>query len=241
MQRIEVFENGICGLFNGQEVKIGSRAFLAEELEASGDLPSPPSKQKHSQVFMSIAGRICAVFVFGDQTKPTSSRAVQSLRSAGYHLALVSGDENLTTKTIAEELGVEQAQGGKLPKEKATLIAELQEQGHRVAMVGDGINDAPALIQADLAIAVHSGSQLGKEAADLTLMRGDPLQLIDFLELAKKVRSKVYQNLGCSFVYNAVSIPVAMSGLLTPLVAVSAMLLSSLTVIGNTLLLMKRA
>ena len=107
-------------------------------------------------------------------------------------------------------------------------------------MVGDGINDAPALIQADLAIAVHSGSDLGREAADLTLMRGDPLQIWDFVQLAKEVKKKIYQNLGFSFVYNLVSIPVTMSGLLSPLVAVCAMLLSSLSVIGNTLLLLKK-
>jgi P-type E1-E2 ATPase len=114
--------------------------------------------------------------------------------------------------------------GLKLPQEKASFISALQQQGQLVAMVGDGINDAPALVQADLAIAVHSGSNLGKEAADLTLMRGDLLQLWDFF----------------SFIYNLVSIPIAMSGLLSPLLAVCAMLLSSLSVIGNTLLLLKK-
>jgi P-type E1-E2 ATPase len=190
---------------------------------------------------MSYAGRVCAVFVFGDELKPNSIPAMNRLHGSGYRVALVSGDDDQTTKSIAEELGIGEAQGGKLPQEKANFISELQQQGQLVAMVGDGINDAPALIQSDLAIAVHSGSELGKEAADLTLMRGDPLQIWDYVQLAKEVKRKIYQNLGFSFLYNLVSIPLAMTGLLSPLIAVCAMLLSSLSVIGNTLLLLKRA
>ena len=240
LEEIEIFENGISGTFEDEKVRIGSREFLARELKASPDLAVDAKKPAHSLVFMGYAGRMCAVFVFGDELKPNSIPAMNRLHGAGYRLALVSGDDDQTTKSIAEELGIKEAQGGQLPQEKANFIAAVQQQGQLVAMVGDGINDAPALIQSDLAIAVHSGSDLGKEAADLTLMRGDPLQICDFMDLAKKVKSKVHQNLGCSFIYNLVSIPIAMSGLLTPLIAVSAMLLSSLSVIGNTLLLLKK-
>ena len=94
--------------------------------------------------------------------------------------------------------------------------------------------------QADLAISVHTGHPLGNEASDLTLMRGDPAQVLDFLGLAKRVNKKITQNLACSFFYNLIAIPIAMSGLLTPLIAVCAMLTSSLAVTGNTLLLVKK-
>jgi heavy metal translocating P-type ATPase len=240
LEEVAAFENGISAVSNGDRVKIGSREFLADEINSSSELSLVENKPEHSLVFLSFAHKVCGVFIFGDELKSTSTQTVKTLREAGYQVALISGDDDLTTKTIAAEMGIEEALGGRLPHEKATYISTLQQQGRQVAMVGDGINDAPALVQADLAIAVHSGSHLGKEAADLTLMRGDPLQLCDFIDLAKKVKSKVHQNLACSFIYNMVSIPIAMSGLLTPLIAVSAMLLSSLSVIGNTLLLLKK-
>ena len=133
---------------------------------------------------------------------------------------------------------------GHPPRRLAILHLEqgdaLCAKGYRVAMVGDGLNDAAAMTRAHLAVAVHSGQGLAKEAAHITLMRGDPAQLLDFFPLAQRVNRKVMQNLWCAWSYNLVSIPIAMSGLLTPLVAATAMLLSSLTVIGNTLLLIRR-
>jgi P-type E1-E2 ATPase len=127
-----------------------------------------------------------------------------------------------------------------LPEGEVETIRRLKQGGRKLAFVGDGINDAPALAGADLSVAVHRDATLSRQAADVTLMRGDPLQLLDFLTLAGQVNAKVAQNLTCAWIYNLVGVPIAMSGLLNPLVSATAMLLSSLTVIGNTLLLVRK-
>ena len=240
---IRVDEKGIQGNFKGRLIKIGSAGFLNKELQAADTLQmesgaEPPVNR--SFVYLGIEGRLAAIFVFGDTLRPDAAATIEKLQARGLHLALVSGDGEQTTRAVAAELGIKQAFGGRLPPDKSCYVRDLQQRGHHVAMVGDGINDAPALVQADLAIAVHSGGQLSKEAADITLMRGEPSQIIDFLDFAGQVNKKIYQNLAFTYLYNAVSIPIAMSGLLNPLVAVTAMLLSSLSVTGNTLLLVRK-
>jgi len=180
------------------------------------------------------------VFVFGDRLRGDARSTVSRLKKRGYRLALVSGDGQDSTRAVGEQIGIMESYGNRLPQQKSIFVQHLQNQGLRVAMVGDGINDAPALVQADLSIAVHTGGPLGKEAADISLMRGSPGQVIDFLELAGQVNKKIHQNLVFSFLYNAVAIPIAAAGLLNPLVAVTAMLLSSLSVTGNTLLLVRK-
>jgi P-type E1-E2 ATPase len=177
--------------------------------------------------------------IFGDAIRSGVRSTIAELKTLGYNLSVVSGDAAAVTRRISRSLGIDDAHGALLPSEKAAFLSMRRKEGSRPAMVGDGVNDAEAMAAADLAVAVHSGSHLGKEVADITLMRGEPDQIMGFLRLAKVTNRKILQNLWFSFLYNFISIPLAMSGLLTPLVAVSAMLLSSLTVIGNTLLLVR--
>ena len=241
LKDVQVFENGISGASQGQEIRIGSAGFVAKELKHSDQGPSPGGEAGRSLVSLAVGGRVAALLLFGDEIKATARQTVTWLLSRGFQVALVSGDGEAATRAVAREVGIIEARGNLLPRDKAAYVVGLQEQGRRVVVVGDGINDAPALVQADLALAVHSGGQMAREAAHVTLMRGEPRQVADFFALAARVRRKVRENLACSSVYNAVSIPVAMAGLLTPVVAVSAMILSSLTVIGNTLLLAKKS
>jgi heavy metal translocating P-type ATPase len=243
IKKIRTEENGIIGRFNGDLVRIGSVDFLrdaAVNLDMLAGSDELPQGSAYSYVYMSIGNRLAAVFVFGDSIRAGARTTVEKLRRRGFRLALVSGDGNETSRAVAKSVGIHDAYGSQMPKDKAAIVKALQDQNDLVAMVGDGINDAPALVQADLSLAVHSGANLGKEVADVTLMRAEPEQLIDFLSFAAAVNKKISQNLIFTFTYNIISIPLAMSGLLTPLVAVSAMLLSSISVIGNTLMLVRR-
>jgi heavy metal translocating P-type ATPase len=244
VENIESDEKGLKGELDGRPVKIGSADFLAAEhgAEVSGQLEHLTQEQNvNSYVYLGIDGKLGAVFIFGDALRSGSRALINMLHESEYEVALISGDGDRTTKAVAKQLGIETAHGGQLPQDKAAFVRAWQKQNRRVAMIGDGINDAPALVQADLSIAVHAGGQLSKEMADITLMRAEPDQVADFLKFAERVNKKIHQNLVFTFLYNVICIPVAMSGLLNPLLAVTAMLLSSLSVIGNTLLLVKRS
>jgi heavy metal translocating P-type ATPase len=242
-QNIIGLDEGVQGELNGQKIQIGSGNFLAAELAAVNfpDADRIQSEQSPtSHVYLGVHGRLAAVFIFGDAFRENAKSTVANLQSRGFFLALVSGDGDKTTKEVGQHVGIKTSHGGQLPQEKAAFVNSLQKNGYRVAMVGDGVNDSPALVQADLSIAVYSRGQLSKETADITLMRGDPGQVIEFLDFATMVNRKINQNLIFTFLYNLISIPIAISGLLNPLVAVTAMLLSSLSVTGNTLLLVRR-
>ena len=237
--RIE--ETGISGRLGAEPVRIGSRAF-ADPSDGGAEAwknAAQPIDSGRSMVYMTVGGRPAGLFVFGDRIREGSIPAVRRLAAEGYRLSVVSGDGPGATAAVADAVGIQEVRGGVSPAEKAAWVDALRQEGHRVAMVGDGVNDAPAMARADFGVAIHAGGALGGEAAHVTLMQSDPMQLVTYLHLSKRVNRKIQQNLVFSFLYNTVSIPVAMAGLLTPLVAVTAMLFSSLTVIGNTLFLIR--
>ncbi|MGD8390317.1 MAG: cation-translocating P-type ATPase [Desulfobacterales bacterium] len=243
IDQAQTTENGICGTFEGRKIKIGSSNYMGKTItdfkkEINFDRLQQTSTD--SYVFMGIEDRPAAIFVFGDTIRKGATETIQELHHRGLKTQLVSGDGDETTRAVAGAIGIQKAQGSQMPEEKAAAVQALQQQNHLVAMVGDGINDAPALAQADLSLAVHSGAHLGEEVAAVTLMRAEPEQVIEFLTFAGAVNQKIHQNLVFTFAYNLISIPIAMSGLLTPLVAVCAMLLSSISVIGNTLMLVRK-
>lgn len=243
MAEVVSFPEGISGKMNGVETKIGSAEFLGKEGSAcESDIANtePTADGLYSKVYLGIGGKIAGILVFGDNLRKDAPPTIERLKNAGYHLFMVSGDGEEITRTVGKRLGIDNALGGKLPEDKAFLIDALREKGFRIAMVGDGMNDGPAMAKAHVGLAMVNKNHLGRESADITLIHGDLGAILEFLRLAEKVRRKIRQNFWFSFIYNFISIPVAMSGLLTPLIAVTAMLFSSLTVITNTLLLSRK-
>jgi Cu2+-exporting ATPase/Cu+-exporting ATPase len=235
---VRVSENGVAGTYNGVDVHIGTWDFVSSNDPPEADFL--PGHTPLSHVFFRMNGRLNAILYFGDRLWESVPGLIAALKGRGLGTYLISGDTPAATRGVGRIAGIIDVAGGLLPTDKADYVARLQAKGRRVAMLGDGINDAPALAKADLSVAVHRDAALAQQAANVTLMRGDPAQLLDFISLGRRVNAKVVQNLGCAWVYNLIGIPIAMSGLLNPLIAATAMLLSSLTVIGNTLLLVRR-
>ena len=172
-----------------------------------------------------------------DRLKAGAQGAVQALRALGIDTVLLTGDNQGSADHVARELGIDRVIANMLPADKAATIAALKTDGRCVAMVGDGINDAPALAAADVGIAMSSGTDVAMHAASITLMRGDPALVAAAISISRRSYGKIRQNLFWAFIYNLVGIPLAVFGLLNPVVAGAAMALSSVSVISNALLL----
>jgi P-type Cu+ transporter len=176
-----------------------------------------------------------AALELADRVKPTSAEAVRELKELGLTPVMLTGDTTGRAQGVACEVGIDETFAEVLPADKAARIAALQDGGKVVAMVGDGVNDAPALAQADLGLAIGTGTDVAIEAADVTLVSGDLRAAVDAIRLARRTLRTIKGNLFWAFAYNVAAIPLAVAGLLSPIVASAAMAASSLFVVGNSL------
>ena len=182
-----------------------------------------------------------ALMAFGDEPKPGARQALAELRARGIKTVMISGDNRGAAEAMARRLGMQPEAGEVmaevLPGDKVARVVALKSGGHTVAMVGDGVNDAPALAAADVGMAMGNGTDVAMHAAGITLMRGDPLLVAAALDISGRTVAKIRQNLFWAFAYNAAGIPLAALGFLNPVLAGAAMALSSVSVMGNALLL----
>ena len=230
---------GIEAVVDGHAVLVGRPSYLADwGLELPEGLVTARAEvEREGKTVVAVAwdAEMRGLLAVADQIKPTSAEAVAELRSLGLTPVLLTGDNEATGRVIAAQVGIERVLPNVLPHEKEAEIRRLQEAGEVVAMVGDGVNDAPALAQADLGLAIGTGTDVAIEASDLTLVSGDLRAAADAIRLSRRVLGTIKGNLFWAFAYNVAAIPLAVVGLLNPIIAAAAMAVSSLFVVSNSL------
>ncbi len=229
---------GVEGEIGGVRHVAGNARLFAER---GIGLPAREPWRGGAEVWLGRAGpggeEVLARFEIADAPRAEARAAVDALKRLGVAPLLVSGDSAEATARVARETGVADFRAEALPEDKARIVAELMEGGARVGVVGDGVNDAPALARATVGIAMGSGTDVAMETAAITLMRPDPRLAAAAVEASRATFRKIRQNLFWAFVYNVVALPLAALGYLSPPLAAAAMALSSLSVVGNSLLL----
>ena len=249
LSEAESFESvtgrGVTGVVGGKRVAVGNAALVTEagaDVGQLADRVADLAARAKTVMYVAVNGALAGFVAVSDPLKDTAAAAVASLRALDVDVVLVTGDVERTASAIAQQVGIERVVAGASPEGKVEEIRRLQARGRVVAMVGDGINDAPALAQADVGIAIGTGTDIAIEASDVTLMGGDPLQVVASIVLARRAMRTMKQNLFWAFVYNVIGIPIAAGALypvaglmLSPILASLAMALSSVSVVTNSL------
>jgi Cu+-exporting ATPase len=230
---------GIEALVDGHAVVVGRASFLADW---AIELPDEARRwqaqaEAAGQTVVAVAwdGALHGLLALADTLKPSSQQAVAELKQLGLTPVLLTGDNRRAARSIAKEVGIDEVRAEVLPDGKAVEVERLQQAGETVAMVGDGVNDAPALATADLGLAIGTGTDVAIEASDLTLVSGDLRGAADAIRLARRTLATIKGNLFWAFAYNVAAIPLAVAGLLNPMIAAAAMAASSIFVVTNSL------
>jgi P-type Cu+ transporter len=243
---------GVKAKVDGSTVLVGSKRFITE---SGGDLSMVDrelgdlEEAGKTVMIISADGEVSGVVALADTVKSTARATVDALRGMGIQVVMLTGDNTRTAAAIARTIGIDKFASELLPRQKEDQIRSLQEEGRVVAMVGDGINDAPALAKADVGIAIGSGTDIAKETGGIILVRDDLHNVATAIKLSRRTLSKIRQNLFWAFAYNVILIPVAAGALVPffgihvydvlPFLAAAAMAVSSVTVLGNSLLLFR--
>jgi len=236
---------GVKGVINGKNVLVGNQNFLDDAridttfFRLKGD---ELRRRGETVIFVAINEKLSGIVGITDPIKETTPEALRELRKEKMKIVMLTGDNEMTARAVAEKIGIDEVIAGVLPAQKAMKIRELQSKGYKVAMVGDGINDAPALAQADVGIAMGTGTDIAMESAHVTLVKGDLRGILRARRLSMVTMRNIKQNLFFAFLYNTLGVPIAAGALypffgllLSPMIAAAAMSLSSVSVIVNAL------
>src|SRR3989344_3937854 len=230
---------GVEGYIGKKYIVIGNRTLMNERnisIKSHSETIEKFEDQGKTLMIISENGKVIGFIAVADAVKDDSKNAVERLNKDGYKTVMITGDNERTARAISGEVGIKDFVANVLPEDKAKIVMKLQKEG-MVAFVGDGINDAPALKQSNVGIAMGTGTDIAIEAGDIVLAKGSLMGVVESIYLSKLTFKKIKQNLFWAFAYNTVAIPLAVAGLLHPVIAEIAMALSSITVVTNANLL----
>jgi Cu+-exporting ATPase len=234
---------GITATVDGKKVVIGTKSLLGEQdievSEEAAEQLQQLEEQAKTTVLVAIEGQLKGLIAVADPIKEESREAISALKAMGLEPVMVTGDNERTARAVAEQVGIQKVIAGVLPDQKSDEIKKLQQAGRKVIMVGDGINDAPALTQSDVGIAIGTGTDVAIESGDIVLVKGELLSVVQAMKLSNATFDKIKQNLFWAFFYNVVMIPLALLGMMHPLLAEAAMAFSSVSVVFNSRRLQK--
>ncbi|MBS3092870.1 copper-translocating P-type ATPase [Candidatus Pacearchaeota archaeon] len=233
---------GVEGYIGNKEIIIGNQTLMKERrvsLKNWEEIIDKYESKGRTTMIVSEAGKVLGIVAVADAVKEDSVKAISLLNAQGYKTIMITGDNQKTAEAIAQEVGIKEVIANVLPEDKAKKVEQLQRRG-MVAFIGDGINDAPALKQSNVGIAMGTGTDIAIEAGDIVLTHGNLIGVVRAINLSKVTFKKIKQNLFWAFAYNVIAIPVAIAGLLHPIIAEAAMAASSITVVSNANLLRRK-
>jgi len=234
---------GIKALINGKKVLVGTQKLMEENGVKIDTVALDDKKKLENQaktaMFVAVDNRLSGIIAVADKVKEDSKNAIAALKKYGLSPVMITGDNERTAKAIGAEVGIDRVIANVLPDGKADEIKRLQNQGELVAMVGDGINDAPALTQANVGIAIGTGTDVAIESGDLVLVQGELSAVVKAVKLSRATFTKIKQNLFWAFFYNVIMVPLAILGMMHPVLAEIAMAFSSINVVTNSRRLQK--